>query len=257
MLETAPGMTMFWLLLTGTAFVTSVVSGILGMAGGLILLSALLWKLEPTVAIPVHGVVQLVSNAARSWFLREHVAWRAVLRFILPLLPAGALGLLLLRWVPADAGRFVIGVFVLLATWAPGAFRLDSLRTNPRLGLPIGGAFVGFFSTLVGATGPLLAPFILALDLGAQGTIATLAACQIAQHFSKVLLFGLAGFGFATYGLAVALLCGAAIAGTATGTRMLRGISKSRFERVVRWVLTLLAFELLLRGLWRLLPALR
>ncbi|MEO8179339.1 MAG: TSUP family transporter [Deltaproteobacteria bacterium] len=89
------------------------------MAGGLILLSALLVKLDPVVAVPVHGIVQLVSNASRAWFLRQHVNWRAVLRFDWPLMPAGALGLLLLQRMPAAAGRISLGLFVLVATWLP------------------------------------------------------------------------------------------------------------------------------------------
>ena len=110
----------FKLLLTVVAFGTSVVSGILGMAGGLILLSALLLKLDPLVAVPVHGLVQLVANASRAWFLRQHVSWKAVVRFAWPLVPAGALGLLLLQRMPA-AGRILIGFFVLVATWLPKA----------------------------------------------------------------------------------------------------------------------------------------
>ena len=105
---------------------TSVVSGVLGMAGGLILLSALLLKLEPLVAVPVHGLVQLVANGSRAWFLREHVRWRAVARFAWPLLPAGALGLLLLQSIPAAAGRLLIGVFVLVASWLPKSARREA-----------------------------------------------------------------------------------------------------------------------------------
>lgn len=238
----------FWCLLTVVAFGTSIVSGLLGMAGGLILLTALLWKLEPVVAVPVHGLVQLVSNASRAWFLREHVSWRAVVRFAWPLLPAGALGLLLLQRVPPAAGRILIGVFVLAATWLPKTTRAGQPSPRAWRALPLGGALVGFFSTLVGATGPLLGPFIIGLELGPAGTIGTLAGCQIFQHASKVLLFGLGGFHFGAYLLWTLALCTAALGGTAVAARWLKGVRPDTFKLMIRLVISALALQLVASG---------
>ncbi len=76
----------YWMELGGVAVLTSVVSGVMGMAGGMLLLAVMLLRLEPAVAIPVHGIVQLVSNGSRAFFLRKHVRWDAVWRFAWPLL---------------------------------------------------------------------------------------------------------------------------------------------------------------------------
>jgi len=235
-----------WLVLGAVSVGTSIVSGVMGLAGGMLLLSVLLFYLEPVVAIPVHGVVQLVSNASRAWFQRAHVRWDAVWRFAWPLLPTGALGLGLLRSVPADAGRLLIGAFVLVATWAPGWLRLGGRGKDARRALPWGGAAVGFTSTAVGATGPLLAPFILALGLGPQATVGTLAACQIFQHSSKLLLFGATGFEFTRFALPLAGLCAASIAGSAIGARLLDRIPERLFRSAVRLLLTGLALSLVL-----------
>ena len=220
----------------------------MGLAGGMLLLSVLLMRLDPVVAIPVHGVVQLVSNASRAWFQREHVRWDAVWRFAWPLLPAGALGLVLLRAVPPDAGRLAIGAFVLVATWLPGWLRFGGGGGDPRAALAWGGALVGFASTSVGATGPLLAPFILALGLGTQGTVGTLAACQIFQHLSKIALFGMAGFDFARFALPLAGLCAASIAGSAIGARLLDRVPERAFRTAVRLLLSALALQLVVAG---------
>jgi len=243
----------FELLLIGVAFGTSIVSGMLGMAGGLILLSALLLKLDPVIAVPVHGIVQLVSNGSRAWLLRPHVSWKAVLRFAWPLLPAGALGLLLLQRMPAAAGRVLIGLFVLGATWLPRSTRGAGASRAAWRGLPVAGALVGFFSTLVGATGPLLGPFIVALELGPQGTIGTLAGCQIFQQASKVLLFGLGGFDFGAYLPWTLGLCAAALLGTAVGTRFLDNLRPATFRLALRLVISALAVQLLASGSWDLL----
>lgn len=228
---------------------TSAVSGVMGLAGGMLLLSALLQSLDPVVAIPVHGVVQLVSNASRAWFQRAHVRWDAVWRFAWPLLPAGALGLALLRSVPPDVGRLLIGAFVLVATWAPGWLRFGSAAGgDPRRALAWGGALVGFASTSVGATGPLLAPFVLALELGTQATVGTLAACQIFQHLSKIALFGATGFDFAAFALPLLGLCAGSILGSAIGTRLLDRIPERAFRTSVRLLLSVLALELVYEG---------
>ena len=189
-----------WLALVAVAVATSIVSGVMGLAGGMLLLSALLLRLDPLVAIPVHGVVQLVSNASRAWFQRRHVRWDAVWRFAWPLLPAGAAGLALLRSVPPDAGRLGIGLFV------------------------------------------------LALELGPQASIGTIAACQIFQHGSKLALFGAAGFDFARYALPLAGLCAGAVAGSAIGTRLLDRLPERAFRLAVRLLLSALALELVLDG---------
>lgn len=238
----------YWLELGAVAVVTSVVSGVMGMAGGMLLLAVMLLRLEPAVAIPVHGLVQVVSNASRAFFLRQQVRWRAVWRFVWPLLPAGALGIWLLAYVPANGSRIAIGAFVLASTWLKSFFSIGRGPAAERA-LPVGGALVGFFSTLIGATGPLLGPFILALDLGGQPTIATMAACQIFQHASKVVLFGLRGFDIAGYLLPCLALCVCAIAGSAIGTRLLDRIPERSFKLTVRVVLTALALHQIYAGL--------
>jgi uncharacterized membrane protein YfcA len=238
----------YWLMLGGVAVLTSIVSGVMGMAGGMLLLAVMLLRLDPSVAIPVHGIVQMISNASRAWFLRRQVRWSAVWRFAWPLLPGGALGIWLLGYVPASGSRVAIGIFVLASTWLRSFFSVGQGASAQRA-LPVGGVLVGFFSTLVGATGPLLGPFILALELGSQGTIATLAACQIFQHASKVLLFGLRGFHLTGYLVPSLFLCAGAIAGSAIGTRLLDRIPEKQFKVLIRFVLSALAIEQLYEGI--------
>jgi uncharacterized membrane protein YfcA len=265
-----------WLALTAIAVGTSIVSGVMGLAGGMLLLAAMLHWMDPLLAIPVHGIVQLVSNASRAWFQRAHVRWDAVWRFAWPLLPAGAIGLWCLRAIPPDGARAAIGGFVLLATWAPGwlgagaravgavgaagagaagaagagAAAADEPASvgDARRALPIGGALVGFLSTAIGATGPLLAPFLLALGLAPPATVGTLAACQIFQHASKVVLFGLGGFDFGAFAPPALALCAAAVAGSAIGARLLDHVPDRVFRAAVKLVLTALALQLLAQG---------
>ena len=99
------------LVLFTAALATSILSAIVGMAGGITLLAVMLLFLEPLVAIPLHGVVQLVSNGSRTWFQRHHVSWGILGRYSLLLLPMGFLGLVVARELPPDGLRAAIGVF--------------------------------------------------------------------------------------------------------------------------------------------------
>ena len=63
------------------------------MAGGITLLSVMLLFLDPLVAIPVHGVVQLVSNGSRTFIQRQHVQWWIFARYAAPLIPMGFVGI--------------------------------------------------------------------------------------------------------------------------------------------------------------------
>lgn len=241
----------YWFELGAVTVLTSIVSGIMGMAGGMLLLTVMLLRLEPAVAIPVHGIVQLVANGSRVFFLRRQVAWPAVWRFVWPLLPGAVLGIALLHYVPPGASRVAIGVFVLASTWFTSFFSIRAGKTAERA-LPLGGLLVGFFSTLVGATGPLLGPFILALELGSQGTIATMASCQVFQHGAKVLVFGVRGFDLGLFVVPSLCLCACAVAGSAIGTRLLDRIPQKPFRSMVKLVLTLMAAHQLYVGLGQL-----
>ena len=192
-------------------------------------------------------------NCHRAWFLREHIRGRVLLPFALPLLPAAALGVFLLGRLPPAVGRVLIGAFVLSATLRPVSGQASAKkRIPPERLLPVGGALIGFFSTLVGATGPLLGPFIVALELSPQGTVGTMAACQVFQHASKVLVFGFAGFDFQRQIWPALGLSMCAIAGSALGTRWLDRVDRNLFKRAVKVVLILLSLQLLISGLWEL-----
>ena len=49
-------------LLCGMAFASAVLSAMVGLAGGSVLLAVMLLVFEPAAAIPLHSVIQLLSN---------------------------------------------------------------------------------------------------------------------------------------------------------------------------------------------------
>ena len=58
-------------LLAVSALVTSFISGILGMAGGMILMGILLAMMPLPQAMMLHGLTQLSANGWRAWLWRH------------------------------------------------------------------------------------------------------------------------------------------------------------------------------------------
>jgi len=237
------------LILAVAAFATSVISAIVGLAGGITLLAIMLFFFEPLVAIPLHGVVQLASNGSRAWIHREHLVLPITARYAALLLPLGFAGLAFARAVPQSAVSLAIGLFVLLATWAPKVLLLGTHpeESDPNRRFLVLGGVVGFLNTAIGATGPLIAPFFLNLGLTRFAVIGTMASCQVLGHAAKIVVFGATGFAFGEHVVLLALLWAMVVAGTWVGSQLLERVNEKLFRTFYMSVLTLIALRLILK----------
>jgi len=239
-------------LLALAGLITSMLSAVVGMAGGMTLLAVMLLFLDPLVAVPLHGVVQLVSNGTRTAVHRRSLRPDILWRFAVLLVPMTWLGLDLAQSLPAGATRILIGSFVLIATWAPRLLRLGAGEASERVGtrfLAVGGV-VGLLNPTIGATGPLMAPLFLGIGLDRFTLIGNKAACQLMGHAIKIALFGLAGFAYAEYAPLLGVLALSVVLGTWIGTRLLHRVTEGGFTLLYRGVLTLLAVQLVVRELF-------
>ncbi len=223
------------------------------MAGGIVLLSIMLLFFDPVAAIALHGVVQLVSNGTRTIIQREHIAWSLAWRYSILLLPMGLLGVQVAFALPPAIGKALIGIVVLIATWRPGWLRLPTevQETEPRRRFIALGGVVGFIGPIIGATGPLIAPFFLNLGLIRQSLVGTKAACQALGHIAKIVVFGWAGFVFREHLVTLVGMSAMVVGGTWVGSRILERVNEASFVLLYRGVLTLVALRLVLWEGWR------
>lgn len=235
-----------WALLVGATLLSAALSAVVGMAGGITLLSVMLLFDDPLVVIPLHGVVQLVANGSRTFVQRRHIRWEILLRYGVLALPMGFAGLAVARRVPPDGLKAAIGAFVLIATWRPDLLLLgrhpERIDTGRRF-LLLGGV-TGVLNVLIGATGPLISPFFLNLGLDRFALIGTKAACQAWGHLAKIIVFVSGGFVFAPHAMLLAGMVPAAVAGTWAGSRILERIDEKWFTRLYKGVLTVVAGRL-------------
>ena len=224
------------LVIVGSVVFTSLLSGVLGMAGG-ILLMALLVAVKPVAAaMIIHGVVQATSNGSRAFLLRRHVAWG-----ILPPYLAGAavaFGAFASVAVLPNAAwvLIVIGVFPWVALIVP---KLNGLDVTRRPTAAVCGTAVTAAQLFAGASGPLLDFFYLHARLTRHEVVASKAITQTIGHLLKLLYYGgvigVTGDGVAVPYLIVAVA--AAMLGTRLGTGLLEKMADTDFRRVSRWVI--------------------
>lgn len=195
--------------------------------------------------IPVHGAVQLGSNAGRLFVWREHLAWMPLGFFTLGAIAGAIAGMPLSASIDENLSRILLGLFVLLTVW----WKPPQPGSTGRHVFALGGFLTTFATLFLGATGPLAAVFLARGLPDRHAFSATHAAAMTVQHGLKIAAFTLAGFTFHQWLGLVAIMIATGYAGTLAGSRLLDSFSPERFRLLFRWLVTLLAVVLLVRGL--------
>ena len=234
------------LVLVAASFFTSALTAAFGVGGGVAMLALLGVFLPVAALIPVHGAVQLGSNTGRAWHQRANIRRDIALPFIAGSLVGAVAGAFLVIQIPDAILKLALGCFIIAVTWTklPGAARIGAA------GLAAGSAVLALLTMFVGATGPLLATFFAkVLPNDRKQLVATHAAGMTIQHALKVVVFGFAGFAFAQWLPLIAAMVVSGYLGTVYGTRMLDRIPEESFRFWFRIAITLLALDLVRRGL--------
>lgn len=231
------------------AFFTAVLSGVLGMAGGMVLMAILVLLVSVPAAMVLHGAIQGVSNGSRAFFLRQHIAWRVLPPYLL----GSAMGVGAFVALALAPSQNLVLLLVGLFPWLARGFR--SLRgmdiTKPTVAV-LAGIVTMPLQLLVGVSGPLLDTFFLGAQLDRHQTVATKAATQTIGHGLKIAYYG----GLFTAAWAeidaprLLLALAAAMLGTRIGTLLLDRLSDATFRRVSEQVILLLGAVCAARGAW-------
>ncbi|PVZ68977.1 sulfite exporter TauE/SafE family protein [Pelagibaculum spongiae] len=232
-------------LLVLIAAMTSTMTAAVGAGGGLLMLVVLIWFLPAEVVIPVHAIVQLGSNSGRLYLQRKHLDIQLIGRFSSGALIGTALGGLLLIAFALEDQSWLISFFVLWLLWLPSKYRFPL-----KIPFSMVGSSTSFLSVFVGATGPLVGAFISRMSLKKAQTSALFAGAMSVQHGLKLILFGLVGFAFQQWIGLCLLMISSGFIGTQLGLKLQNRLPEQRFKQIFRWMLTLLALEMLISHFW-------
>lgn len=232
--------------LCGVMIGTSFLSGIFGMAGGLILIGVLLAILPLPEAMMLHGVTQLASNGWRGLLWYRHIRWKPVVAYV-----GGCLVALLVwsfwRYVPSKPlALLLLGVTPFLVRLAPEKLQADP--ESPVQGVLYGGACMSLI-LLTGVAGPLIDTYFLGGRLDRREIVATKAACQVFGHLAKLAYFGGIIEQTATVDPVVAVLAViACMVGTMLATRVLEVMTDKQFRAWANGIITAIAGYYVIHG---------
>ena len=231
--------------LTLLSFFTAMMTSIAGAGGGTVLLASMLQFMNPSEAIPVHGVIQLSSNIARVWLLRKFVKWTIILKFSL-LIPLGVyIGLEIFRNVDADDIKNLIGLFIIIALVLQNLKSIRKITISSNWYYLIG-FLTGILNILVGVIAPLLAVIIKHSLNEKKSIVGTLGYFGFVGNFTKIVGFSLIGFTFIKYIDTFLLMIPATLLGSRIGQYLLDKISNKFFFYIFQVILIALALRLLL-----------
>ena len=227
------------LFIIAMAFVTATLSGVFGMAGGLVLMGALALVLPVSAAFVTHGVLQLVANGWRVVLQARHVRWDVVGWYALASV-AAAIVVALIAFVPSKALLFLTLGLVPALVWLPqDALRLDAAKPAHAL---VSGFLVTGLNLTAGVAGPLLDVFFVRTELTRHAIVATKAATQVFSHLAKIIVYGAVMFSGRDGAMPPLWLFAVAIplsmAGTAVGGRILDRMTDVNFKRYTKYIVT-------------------
>lgn len=243
----SPALSLFILI---SVFFTSVLSGILGMAGGMVLMGLLAWVLPVQQAMMLHATSQFFANGSRAFIHRRHLHTESI-RYYLLGLAVSFIVFCLMTFVPDK-----IVVFTLLGI---GPFLPAALPKNrkPNFTKPVHAFFCGVIVTCFqltgGVSGPLLDMFFQKIDMTRHQVVATKAFTQAFSHVTKFIYFGAivphvldiqADLPLWLYAAVIPL----AVAGSHCAKFILNRLTDTQFYKATQWVLWIIGVVYLIKA---------
>jgi uncharacterized protein len=177
------------MLLAIAALLASLVAGLSGMGGGMLLAVAVSPVVGVEALVPILTVTMLINHVARVSAFYQHAEWPTAGRVLLTAIPTTIIGAFVYSLMAADTVAIVIGVFVLLFVPARRLFGESAWKVS-NLGFMGVGAVFGFVSGAALGGGMIIIPVLLGSGLSGATLIGTDAIIGLAVLVAKAGLFG-------------------------------------------------------------------
>jgi uncharacterized membrane protein YfcA len=232
-------------LVAATIVVSSFVSGVFGMAGGMVLLGVLLAYFDVAAAMILFSIIQIFANGARAWQWRQYVLWPIFGWYVVGAALAFSL-LFAVSFIPDKA------VVYLTLGLMPFAVEILPARMRPNIewrGVPfVTGVLTTVIQVLAGVGGLFLDIFFQKSMLDRKTTSATKAVVQSLSHVVRGVYFGsISGLSdVPLWACAPAIVL--AIAGTALAPFVLERMTDHGFRQWTRAIIFVISVVYLMRA---------
>lgn len=227
------------LTLTAITFISSIITAITGVGGGMVLIAILPSFLASSIIIPIHGMTQLFSNVSRAFFGYKDIYTKAVPKYLLGSIIGISISSSFLLYLSFTYIPLFIAVYILLSLWSDKfSYFMKRFESYFVLGLLQSG-----LSIIVGATGALSMPRLIKDCKDNNQIVVTIATLSAITHFLKILVFISFGFSFFEYGELVLFMIIGAIVGSYIGTRIRGFFNPKKLLFFMKIVLTILSIK--------------
>ena len=229
----------------------AILNGAVGYGFAVVAVAGFAFVIDARTGIILLSVITPVLTTLQ---LRRHWPARAVVARIRPVWATAVFGSIagtqLLILLPGWVLAIVLGLFALW--YALSSLRREMHRPPPeheRLVAPGVGFLAGVVNGAVGASGPVLGSYLLAIGLRGRDWIFAISFVFWVMSFVRATTLAVAGAygpGLVPFGLGLAVLAAISQAG---GFMIQRRFSPATFQRIVLVVLLLASANLLVRGI--------
>jgi uncharacterized membrane protein YfcA len=234
-------------LIGATILASAFISGVFGLAGGMVLLGVLLVFFDVPTSMVLFSILQMAGNLWRALLYRRYVIWTIVLSYVLGSVSA----FVLLRFVSFVPGKAMVYVLIGLLPYVVEAIPLAWKPNIEWRGVPyFSGLVTAAIQLIAGNGGLFLDIFFQKSRLDRKTTVATKAVAHTFTHAMRIAYFApfwtidaLPSWGYAG-GIALA------IAGTSLASLLLDRMTDEGFRIWTKRIIFAISTTFLLRALW-------
>jgi uncharacterized membrane protein YfcA len=170
-----------------------VISTLSGGGGSLILVPVMNVFIGTKATAPVIQLGNLIGEPARLFLFWKHIEWKIVKYYLPPAIVGAVLGVWMFASIKLEWLQIIVGLF-LISTIFQFRFGKKERSFNMKLKgfIPLGFA-VEFFSSVIGAVGPVLNPFYLNYGLEKEKMIATKTANSFFVNLVQITTYSAVG----------------------------------------------------------------
>jgi uncharacterized membrane protein YfcA len=218
--------------------------------GALMLLPVLSFLLGAKQVAPVMNLGNFIGRPVRLVLFWQHIRWEIVWYYVPASLLGAVAGAYLLSSVHSRSLQFIIGLF-LVSTLFQYRFGKKKHSFHMKLWyfIPLG-ILIPFISTITGALGPLLNPFMLNYNMSKEELIATKTFNSFAAgvvQISSYAFFGSLYGELWIWGIVLGL--GISV-GNYIGKRLLKRISETSFRKLAIAFMVISGLLLMYQAVW-------
>ncbi|WP_406664413.1 sulfite exporter TauE/SafE family protein [Gallaecimonas sp. GXIMD1310] len=255
----------------GLGALAGLLSGLLGIGGGLVIVPALVWMLPqlgitPALVMPAALATSLAticvtgSSSVLAHHRRQSVPWQHARWLVIGMMAGGVLGAQIATLMDGVWLKRLFAFFLIIS-----ALRMvwrQKREPHPDEALKVTGPLLAVLTLIVGALasmlgiggGVMLVPLLTALGMGLTQSVASAATCTLAVAVSGTLSYAISGWhhpdlpahslGFVYWPVWLALLPGAFLM-PPVGVRLLHRLPAARVRQGFALLLAFIAFEMM------------